>query len=88
MKLKTTLLAATLATFAVSTAYAKEEQHSDAKADAPKVEKTEAKKPVKKHNHMEEKTGMPMNEPKAKSERSESPASQMPVKKHSHPTDR
>ena len=85
MKLITTLLAATLAAFAVSTAYANEEQRSDAKAETPKVEKSEAKKPMKKHNHMEEKTGMPMNEPKAKSE---SPTSQMPVRKHSHPTDK
>ncbi|GAB1232797.1 hypothetical protein UT4_12630 [Ferrigenium sp. UT4] len=62
MKLKTSLLAATLAAFAAATAYANDEHHSETKADAPKVEKTEAKKPVKRHNHMEEKTGMPMSE--------------------------
>ena len=66
MKLKTTLLAATLAAFAVSAAIAAQEQPVDAKsgkAESAKEKKAEAKKPVKRHNHMEEKTGMPMSEP-------------------------
>lgn len=71
MKLKSILLAATLAAFAASatTIFAAEEHPADApavKADAAKTDTGEAKKPVKKvkrHNHMEEKTGMPVAEP-------------------------
>lgn len=65
MKLKTTLLAVALATFATSTAitFAAEALPADTKAEIPKTEK--AKKPLKKHNHMEEKTGMPVSEPVA-----------------------
>lgn len=63
MNLKTILLTATLAAFAASTAYANEEHHPDGKAEAVKEKKAEAKKPVKKHSHAEEKSGMPMPEP-------------------------
>jgi len=63
MKLKTTLLAATLTTFAASAPIAYADHHMDAKPEAAKEKKAEAKKPIKKHNHMEEKTGMPMPEP-------------------------
>lgn len=63
MKLSTTLLAATLAIFAASTAFANEEHHTVAKPETVKAKKAEAKKPVKKHNHMEEKSGVPMAEP-------------------------
>jgi Na+-translocating ferredoxin:NAD+ oxidoreductase RnfG subunit len=72
MKLKPALLAATLVVFSASTAavFAVEEQHTDGKiekAEAAKTENVAAKKPLKKkmkkHSHMEEKTGMPMPEP-------------------------
>ena len=87
MKLKTTLLAVTLAAFAASSAitFAAEGLPANTKTEMPKTEKAEAKKPMKKHSHMEEKTGIPVNEPKAHSENSESKAS---VKKHNHTTDR
>lgn len=72
MKLKSTLLAATLVVFAASTAtaFAVEEHPADAKIEKTEAAKTangEAKNPVKKkvkrHNHMEEKMNMPMPEP-------------------------
>lgn len=72
MKLKFTLLAAALVVFAASTAsaFAVEEHHDNAKAEKAEATKTDAgkakkpaKKKVKKHSHMEEKTGMPMSEP-------------------------
>ncbi len=65
MKLKLTLLAATLAAFAASTAVADDERYSDSetgKAEAAKEGKAAAKKPMKKHSHAEEKSGMPMPE--------------------------
>ncbi|MBI4807858.1 MAG: hypothetical protein HY799_02755 [Nitrosomonadales bacterium] len=65
MKLKTTLLAATLAAFAASPVFANEEHHADDKTGNPetvKEKKVEAKKTVKKHSHAEEKSGMPMPE--------------------------
>lgn len=68
MKLKTTLLFALLAVFAASPVFANKEHHPDAKAEkteAAKTNKSEIKKPVKRHSHMEEKTGMPMPEPAA-----------------------
>ena len=68
MKLKLTLLAATLAAFAASAAVADNERYSDSKtgkAEAAKEGKPEAKKPMKKHSHAEEKSGMPMPEPAA-----------------------
>lgn len=81
MKLKTTLLAATLAAFAVSSAFAND---AEVKAETPKMEKAEAKKPAKRHSHMEEKTGMPMSESKASGEN----APKKPAKRHNHVTDR
>jgi hypothetical protein len=69
MKLKSTLLAALLAVFAVSTATAFAADVVKAeKAEAAKTDSNGAKKPakkVKKHSHAEEKTGMPMSEPAA-----------------------
>jgi hypothetical protein len=69
MKLKSTLLAAMLAIFAASTAtaFAADDVKTE-KAEAAKSDSKGAKKPakkVKKHSHMEEKTGMPMSEPAA-----------------------
>ena len=64
--MKTTLLAATLAAFAASAAIAAEEQPVDAKtgkAESAQEHKAEAKKPVRRHSHSEERTGMRMPEP-------------------------
>jgi len=62
MKLKTTLLAATLAIFAASAPIAYADHHMGAKEEAAKEKPADAKKPVKKHSHAEEKSGMPMPE--------------------------
>lgn len=87
MKLKITLLAVMLAIFAAPNAFAAEEAQSAAKAEAPKAE---AAKPMRKHNHMEEKTGIPMPEPKASGNKAASGNSEptKPMKKHFHPTDK
>ena len=60
MKLKSALFAVSLMIFAASaaTTLAAEEQPANGKAETPKAEKAETKKPVKKHSHMTEKTGM------------------------------
>lgn len=86
MKLKYTLLATTLLVFATSGAasLAAEESHAAApatKADTAKTDTGETKKPVKKvkkHSHMEEKTGMPMSEPAAAEGKS------VPKNRHDH----
>lgn len=65
MKLKSTLLAATLAMFAAATATAiaaEADVHDSVPAEQGEAKKP-AKKPVKKHSHMEEKTNIPMSEP-------------------------
>ncbi|MBI5006061.1 MAG: hypothetical protein HZB95_02945 [Nitrosomonadales bacterium] len=85
MNLKTTLLAATLAAFAASTAYANEEHHPDGKAEAVKEKKAEAKKPVKKHSHAEEKSNMPMPEPASGVGEQDT---MMKTDKHDHTKDR
>lgn len=59
MKLKSTLLAAILAMFAAASATAAAEAE---KQEAVTAEQGEAKKTVKKHSHMEEKTNIPMPE--------------------------
>lgn len=63
MKLKSALLAATLASVAASaTAFAVEERQADVKAghaEAVKAEKSEAEKPVKRGGRIEEKTTTP-----------------------------
>lgn len=88
MKLKTTLLAITLAAFATSYAFAADEAPAK-KTETPAAEKTEAKKPAKRHNHMEEKTGMPMSAPKAQGDaHDDAHADKASTKKHFHPTDR
>jgi hypothetical protein len=68
MKLKSILFATSMLVFATANTavFAAEEHHADAKvekAEAAKTETTKKKKTVKKHSHMEEKTGMPMPEP-------------------------
>ena len=69
MKLKSTLTAATLMIFVASTAtsFAAEEQPANGKAETTKAENVEAKKPVKKHSHMTEKTGNPAGDTPGKS---------------------
>ncbi|MDD4927685.1 MAG: hypothetical protein PHP85_00215 [Gallionella sp.] len=50
-----------------TTAFALDEHDTNAvteKTEAVKTEKGEVKKTLKRHNHMEEKTGMPMSESK------------------------
>ena len=67
MKLKSTLLAATLAAFAASAALADEDYPADEyvwKGEAQTLKK-HAKKPVKKRRHAEEKNAMPVPEPAA-----------------------
>jgi cell division protein FtsN len=81
MKLKTTLLAAILAAFAATTVFAADDAMTK-KADTPTAEKAKAKKPVKKHNHMEEKTGI-----KA-SESATPPQKRDPAKIHDHTKER
>lgn len=64
MKLKSTLLAATLAMFAAATATAiaaEADKHEAVTAEQGEAKKP-MKKPMKKHSHMEEKTNMPMPE--------------------------
>lgn len=80
MKLKSTLLVATLAMFvAVSaTAIAAEAaMHDTATAEQGEAKKP-VKKPVKKHSHMEEKTNMPMSEPAPHMDK------EMPKDRHDH----
>ena len=80
MKLKSILLAATLAAFAVSTVYAADDAMTK-KADAPTAEKAEAKKPVKKHSHTAEK-GIPAAESKAGKSHRETMDKDMPMHDH------
>lgn len=83
MKLKSTLFAATLMIFTVSTAtaFAAEEQSAGGKAETPKAEKAEAQKPMKKHSHMTEKTGIPAGDTPGKSHR-ETMDKDMPMHDH------
>ena len=87
MKLKSTLLAATLVIFSVFnvTAFAVDVHDTNTgteKTETVKTEKAEAKKPVKRHNHMEEKTGNPVSEaPRGKSH-SETMPKDMPMHDH------
>jgi hypothetical protein len=84
MKLKTTLLAVTLAAFAASTVYAADDAMTK-KADAPKAEKAETKAPTKKHNHAAEK-GAPAAESKAGKSHRETMDKDMPM--HDHTQDK
>ncbi|HLP97375.1 MAG TPA: hypothetical protein VK149_02905 [Sideroxyarcus sp.] len=66
MRLKTTLLATTLAIFAASAPIAYADHHEEGKAgksEAAKEKKSDKKHEKKKdHSHAEEKSGMPMSE--------------------------
>lgn len=80
MKMKLTLLAATLAAFAASTVYAAEEA---IKTETPKAE---AKKPVKKHSHASEKIGTTL--PEAASGVSHQDAMKKDMPMHDHTKDK
>ena len=83
MKLKSTLLATALVVFAASAAFAADDA-TPVKNEAAKTGEaaTTAKKPMKKHSHLEEKTGMPAPEaPSGKSHR-ESMPKDMPMHDH------
>ncbi|OIR16260.1 hypothetical protein GALL_29800 [mine drainage metagenome] len=84
MKLKSTLLAVTLATFAASTVYAADVAMTR-KADAPTTEKAEAKMPAKKHNHAAER-GIPAAESKPGKSHRETMDKDMPM--HDHTQDK
>jgi hypothetical protein len=84
MKPKTILLAATLAAFSVTSAYAADNAMTK-KDDTPKAEKAEAKKAVKKHSHAAEK-GAPVAESKAGKSHRETMDKDMPM--HDHTQDR
>ena len=91
MKLKSTLLAATLVIFSVFnvTAFAVDVHDTNTgteKTETVKTEKAEAKKPVKRHNHMEEKTGMPVGSTSSGKSHRESMPKDMPM--HDHLRDR
>lgn len=85
MKLKSILLAATLTAFSATAVYAADDAMMK-KEDAPKAEKAEAKKPVKKHSHMTEKTGIPASEAPAGKSHRETMDKDMPM--HDHTKDR
>lgn len=80
MKLKSILMTVTLAMFTGATAIAiaaeaeKQETVTAKQGESGKP----AKKPMKKHSHMEEKTGMPMAEPKSHEDQA------MPKNRHDH----
>jgi len=67
MKPKSTLLGAILAMFAASamSVYAAGDKPAETVMDpsGAKVEKVEAKKKVKRHSHVQEKTGIPERDP-------------------------
>jgi len=83
MKLKSTLFAAALIIFSASTAtsFAAEEPSANGKAETTRTENAEAKKPVKKHSHMTEKTGIPAGDTPGKSHR-ETMDKDMPMHDH------
>lgn len=87
MKSISTLLAASLVAFVASstTVFAADEQPGAAKVEKTEAAKTgtpKAKKPVKKHSHMEEKTGMPMSDAKPDMHK------ELPKDRHDHTKDK
>ena len=86
MNLKTTLLAATLAMFAASTAWAAEDAMTR-KADTPTAEKAEAKKPLMKHSHSAERSGG-MPTPQAASGKNHGKTMDKDTRRHDHTKDR
>lgn len=63
MKMKTILLALSLAAFAAPAAYSGEEDYAASRADAPMAETAEPNDPVKETGRMDEGAGMPMPDP-------------------------
>lgn len=63
------------------TSFAAEEQPASGKAETTKAENVETKKPVKKHSHMTEKTGIPAEATSGKSHR-ETMDKDMPMHDH------
>ena len=92
MKLNMTILAASLAVFAASStaAFAVDEHDTNGvKAEVVKTEKAEAKEPVKKHNHIEEKSGMPMHESASNTGKHEKKSEErLGHERHDHTKDR
>lgn len=80
MKLKSKLLTAVLAMFigATATAIAAETEKHEAAATGQSEANIPVKKPVKRHNHMEEKTNMPQPEPAPHTDK------EMPKNRHDH----
>ena len=87
MKLKSALLATTLLVFATSAAFAADDA-SAGKTEAAKTGEatTPAKKKLKRHSHMTEKTGIPAPEPVSGKSHRESMPKDMPM--HDHTQDR
>ena len=84
MKLKSILIAATLATFSTSGVFAADDAM---KTETPKAEaKKEVNKPTKKHSHAAEKSGMPAPESKAGKSHRETMDKDMPM--HDHTQDK
>jgi hypothetical protein len=89
MKLKSTLLATAMVVFATSTdAVFAADDTAPVKTEAAKTGEaaTPVKKPVKRHSHLEEKTGMPAPEPASGKSHRESMPKDMPM--HDHTQDR
>lgn len=92
MKLKTSLLAVMLSAFASSAAFAAVSYPADdtgwkpePKATKAEAKKAEVKKPVKRHSHVEEKTGMPTPQHSASTDKN---ASTKRKDMHDHTRDR
>jgi hypothetical protein len=93
MKVKTSLLALTLSAFASSAAFAAVSYPTDdtgwkpepSKTTKAEAKKAEVKKPVKRHSHVEEKTGMPAPQHSASTDKN---ASMKRKEMHDHTRDR
>lgn len=85
MKMKLTLLAATLAACAASSAFAADAQPADTRVTRAETPREEAKAPAKKHNHGAEK-GTPRAKSKARRSHRETMNKDMPM--HDHTQDR
>lgn len=83
MKLKSTILAAALTIFTISaTAIAAEVEVQNSGSPEQGEVRKPVKKPMKKHNHMEEKLGMPMPEPTGGKSHRETMDKDMPMHDH------
>jgi len=82
MNLKSTLLTLTITMFAAAPVFAADVQETGSGAAKTEAAKAEVKKPVKRHNHMEEKTGMPVSTAPSGKSHSESMDKDMPMHDH------